>query len=84
VGRTEPIRVYEPMFKDDCEVRAGSLKTFAEALQKFYSGDFKDALELFKIIKDEDPAARAYAEKCLTLINEPPEHWHGVWVMSEK
>lgn len=84
VGRAEPVRIYEPMFKEDYEAKAGVLKIFAEALQKFYAGDFKDALELFEIIKEEDPPARAYAEKCLALINDPPEQWHGVWIISEK
>ncbi|MFH2011428.1 MAG: adenylate/guanylate cyclase domain-containing protein [Pseudomonadota bacterium] len=84
VGRNEPILVYEPMFKEDFEAKANSFKTFSEALQKFYAGAFKDALEVFEIIKEEDPVAGAYAEKCRTLIKDPPEEWNGVWVMSEK
>jgi adenylate cyclase len=84
VGRTEPIRVFEPMSREDYETKAGILKTFAEALQKFYAGAFQEALDLFERIKEKDPAARAYAEKCRALINDPPKEWQGVWVMSEK
>jgi adenylate cyclase len=84
VGRAEPVRIYEPMFKEDYEAKAESFKIFVEALKKFYAGDFKDALEIFKTIKEEDPPARAYSEKCIALINDPPEQWDGVWVMSEK
>ena len=84
VGRKEPIVVYEPMFKDDYKAKKDVLKTFDEALRKFYAGAFKDALELFDTIKEEDPTAVAYARKCLTLIKDPPEEWRSVWVMSEK
>jgi adenylate cyclase len=84
VGRTEPIVVYEPMFRDDYEAKKDILKTFDEALQKFYTGDFKEALKRFDSIGAEDAPARAYAEKCRTLMDAPPEEWHGVWVMSEK
>ncbi|MBN1381823.1 MAG: adenylate/guanylate cyclase domain-containing protein [Deltaproteobacteria bacterium] len=84
VGRAEPIRVYEPMFKDDYDAQVDVLKIFDEGLQKFYAGSFEDALAVFNLIREEDPAARAYAAKCLTLMGHPPEQWEGVWVMTEK
>jgi adenylate cyclase len=84
VGRAEPVRVYEPMFKDDYEAKAGLMKAFAEALQNFYAGNFPAALAGFETIADADPPARAYAEKCRTLIANPPQQWEGIWVMTEK
>jgi adenylate cyclase len=84
VGRKEPLRVYEPMFKDDYAAKSDVLKTFDNGLQKFYAGSFKDALTLFDTIKEKDPAAGAYAAKCLALIDNPPDPWDGVWVMTEK
>ncbi|MBN1662254.1 MAG: adenylate/guanylate cyclase domain-containing protein [Deltaproteobacteria bacterium] len=84
VGRNEPLRVYEPMFKEDYAARADVLKTFDEGLQKFYAGSFKDALGIFNALKEKDPAAGAYAAKCLALLDKPPDQWDGVWVMTEK
>jgi adenylate cyclase len=84
VGRAEPLRVYEPMFKDDYAARSDMLRTFDEGLQKFYAGAFEDAIAIFEAIKEVDPAARAYGAKCRALISDPPDAWDGVWVMTEK
>jgi adenylate cyclase len=84
VGRKEPLKVYEPMFKEDYAGKADVLKKFDDGLQQFYAGRFIDALEVFDAIAEKDPAARAYAAKCRTLIAEPPAQWDGVWVMTEK
>lgn len=84
VGRAEPVRVYEPMFKDDYEAKADLLQTFAEGLGKFYEGDFKTALTRFEAISGADAPARAYADKCRNLIRNPPKQWEGIWVMTEK
>jgi len=84
VGRKEPVTVYEPMFHEEYEVRKNELKTFAKGLDLFYKGDFFEALEYFSPIQDVDPAAAAYMEKCLTLIDTPPQEWQGVWIMTSK
>lgn len=84
VGRAEAVRVYEPLFKDDYEAKVEIMKAFAEALKKFYEGDFNAALASFETISETDPPARAYADKCRTLIANPPQQWDGIWVMTEK
>ncbi|MBI4620661.1 MAG: adenylate/guanylate cyclase domain-containing protein [Desulfobacterales bacterium] len=84
VGRAEPVRVYEPMFKDDYEAKAEVLRTFAEGLEKFYGGDFKAALTSFEVISKVDTPAKVYADKCRALTANPPQQWDGIWVMTEK
>ncbi|MBW1693780.1 MAG: adenylate/guanylate cyclase domain-containing protein, partial [Deltaproteobacteria bacterium] len=84
VGRKEPVTVYEPVFHEEYEMRKNELKTFAKGLDLFYKGDFFEALEHFSSIQDVDPAAAAYMEKCLALIDTPPQEWQGVWVMTSK
>ena len=84
VGRKEPVTVYEPMFHEAYESRNNELSRFAEGLDLFYDGDFLEAVEHFSLIQDVDPAAAAYVEKCLALINTPPQDWRGVWVMTGK
>lgn len=84
VGREEPLRVYEPMFKQDYEEKAAVMKTFDEGLQKFYAGDFQEAFAIFSSIKAEDAPAAAYAAKCKELMDHPPTKWDGIWAMTEK
>ncbi len=84
VGRKEPVKVFEPMFEDDLLARDEIFKTFAEALQMYYKGEFGLALDLFATIADSDAPAAAYVRKCRNLIENPPGIWDGVWVMTEK
>jgi len=84
VGRREAVTVYEPMFKDEYSSRGEVLESFAQGLKLFYDGDFDKACDTFSVIKDEDPPAKAYAEKCRELKQSPPENWRGVWVMTSK
>ncbi|UCD87538.1 MAG: adenylate/guanylate cyclase domain-containing protein [Desulfobacterales bacterium] len=84
VGRKEAVTVYEPMFAEEYEARKDALKTFAKGLASFYKGDFSKALEIFSTIRNLDPAAAAYANKCQMLIGTQPENWLGVWVMTSK
>ena len=84
VGRKEPVTVYEPMFAAEYEARKDFLNTFAKGLELFYNGDFPAAMETFSSIRNLDPAAAAYADKCHMMIKEAPQNWQGVWVMTSK
>ncbi|MFC1497638.1 CHASE2 domain-containing protein [Verrucomicrobiota bacterium] len=86
VGREEPIRIYEPMFKEDYTQRSDIINKFTKALKMYYDGQFKEALEFFSKISDQDPPAKAYVEsiKEKKLIEDPPQDWDGVWIMKEK
>jgi adenylate cyclase len=84
VGRKKPVTVYEPMFHEEYEDRKDRLVVFAGGLNLFYQGDFEHALAQFSLIQEKDPAAAAYAKKCLTLMAAPPQEWAGVWLMTSK
>ena len=84
VGKSEPVRVFEPMLRADAEARASILNAFAVALQTYYAGRFQEAADLFERIADEDGPSRVYAERCRLLASAPPNSWDGVWVMKEK
>lgn len=84
VGRKEPVTVYEPMFAAEDEARKDLLKTFAKGLELFYKGDFPAAMEIFSAIRKLDPAAAAYADKCQMMMENQPQNWQGVWVMTSK
>lgn len=84
VGRAEPVVVYEPMVRETYAANKEVFETFAEALALFYRGSFTHARELFTVIRDRDPAAAAYADKCRSYIMNPPDNWNGVWVLTSK
>lgn len=84
VGKNEPVRVYEPYFREDFAARADLLHAFERALALYYAGRFAEALEGFAAIESEDPPAAAYARRCRELAAAPPENWQGVWKMTEK
>ena len=84
VGRKEPVTVYEPMMPADYDAAKDIFEKFNQALGLFYKGDMAHAEKVFTRIQDRDPAARAYAQKCRTLLNTELKNWQGVWVMQTK
>ncbi len=84
VGKKEPVRVFVPMFKQEYAANAAVIEQFGAALQMFYKGDFKKALEAFSRISDKDAPAEAYVRQCRKLIETPPVQWDGVWEITEK
>jgi adenylate cyclase len=84
VGRKAPVRIFEPMSREEWSARGAALEQFSAALKEFYGGKFEEALSGFEQIKGKDNAAAAYAEKCRRLFAAPPEQWEGIWVAAEK
>lgn len=84
VGKSEPVRVFEPLDRAEYEGRAGVLERFDRGLRLYYAGDFRAALGEFEGIRDEDPPAAAYCERVERLLLDPPRGWTGVWAVTEK
>lgn len=84
VGRKAPVRIFEPMTREEWDLRRTLLEQFGNALEAFYAGQFTEACKLFEQLQSGDPAAAAYAVKCRKLMETPPPAWDGVWVVTEK
>ncbi len=84
VGRREPVTVFEPMFSEVYENDRERLAIFDKGLQLFYRGAFEAAMETFSAIRDQDPAAAAYMEKCRDMQISQPKPWTGVWTLTTK
>jgi adenylate cyclase len=84
VGRKEAVTVHEPMFPEEYEARKEDMRIFSGGLAAFYAGCFADAEAVFATLRERDPAARAYMEKCRSLIAQPPTDWSGVWTVTTK
>lgn len=86
VGKKEAVTVFEPMTAEEYQRRHRILEVFAQSLQLFYQGRIKQALEGFSAIRQLDPPAAHYVEKCQQLLDNPPDldSWQGVWVATSK
>ncbi len=83
LGRTRPVRVYEPMDRRVYGADQERYETFARALALYYQGEFMAARRAFLNIPGDPPAGR-YAEKCAKLAQSPPANWDGVWTLDSK
>jgi len=84
VGKKEPVTVYEPMYREDRESRAGVLDAFDRGLRLYYSGDFRKAYGTLEPICDRDAPAKSYCARLQALLEEKPAEWTGVWDITEK
>ncbi len=85
VGKTETVKVYEPIPRSRYEARKDILTTFQNGLTFFYNGNFSEALRTFSEIESLDPPAAKYHQKCNELLSSPPKgDWQGVWLLTSK
>ena len=82
VGRQTPVRVYELRGLPG-ETLPESWPVFKQARLLFEEGHLTEAGALFQTLPD-DPAARAYAQKCRTLADRASTAWTGIWELNEK
>ena len=84
VGRKEPVTVFEPMLHEIFKEKKAIYDSFATGLDLYYQGNFEKARETFSQTRNDDPASAAYEKKCRQLMENPPEKWDGIWVMTSK
>lgn len=84
MGRSEAVRVFEPMPHEEMAARAAVLDIFSQGLAAYQNGKIFEATTLFTRIAAEDPPAAAYLQRCAELIAPLPEDWTGVWKMTSK
>lgn len=84
-GKIEPVLIYEPLVliahatPKDVEF----VEVFQQALNLYYQGFFKEALEKFKIF-ETDNVAIVFILRCTEFITSPPPDWNGVFVSKMK
>jgi adenylate cyclase len=83
VGKKEPVTVYEPMPEAIFRGKEYILRRFDTARDRFYQGEFKQALPLFEALIKEDKPAVFYAEQCRYYLERPGE-WKGFWQAAAK
>ncbi len=82
-GKTKGKKIYFPLDTDN-EVQRGLMEKFdvyEEALQAYYSGDWKNARKLFKKVDME--VADVFMER-MGARGNAPDKWRGIWTMTTK
>jgi adenylate cyclase len=82
VGRSTPVRVFEPLTSDGA-FHAAHLQAFQRGLACCYECHWAEALEVFSTL-DGDSVAEVYANRCRELMGDPAAAWDGVWNLNQK
>jgi adenylate cyclase len=87
-GKHEPITIYTAMTHEQAAARAGEISLHKEALALYKAMRFAEAVEHFARLKEltgNETLYDLYAERCQTLIDNPPaEGWDGVYTYTTK
>jgi len=89
-GKTKPVGVYEVLDYHSDETFPNLMDTvnyFNEGVKHYRHGDWDKAIKQFnEALKANanDLLSTTYIERCEHLKENPPEDWHGVWVMTSK
>jgi len=87
VGRTGPVRVYEPMglAVNLTEGQVSLMQVHAEGLRCWRSRDFAGACRSFERLAETDPPARFFLQRCRHLLQEPPaSDWDHIHALDSK
>lgn len=82
VGRTAPVRVFEPLGLPG-EERPSRLEHYEQAIALVRERRWDQAYDFFADITNDALAAK-YAERCLNLRDGVLKDWDGVWNLTEK
>jgi adenylate cyclase len=92
-GKSKGIRVYELfdhidlIYQHEADTYSRLKENFERALGHYYTGNWKEALDIFTEVKKDFPSdkpSEIMIARTNRLINEAPKDWDGSWVMREK
>jgi DNA-binding response OmpR family regulator len=95
VGKMKPVTIYEVVCSiEEKEDKKYSelVEIFSKGIEKYIEGSFEDALNFFKQTEGMEVKksyhktnpSKVYIKRCIQLIESPPDHWEGIWTLSEK
>jgi len=87
LGRTQPLRVYEPLARAGHEtpLRTEHAHIYAAGLACWRKRDFAASAQAFARIADSDPPSKLFMERARKLAQlPPPEEWQPINTLEEK
>ncbi|MFB6355897.1 MAG: adenylate/guanylate cyclase domain-containing protein, partial [bacterium] len=88
-GKSESSNIYELIgVQGEVEYsRIQLIDRYEEALERYQSGEWSEAIDRFQSVLDEDPddtSAKVLLERCKQYREKPPENWDGVYQVTVK
>jgi adenylate cyclase len=87
-GKTQPIGIYMPMYKQDADVMSEELNKYENAMNLYLSRNFKDALKAFNELlagKTDSVLYNLYISRIEHFLENPPEQdWDGCFTFLSK
>ena len=93
MGKEEPVKVYELIYKKEPDVYKKILPAYEEALKLYKNQEWTKAIEAFKASDELEDMfsgrktnpSRIYIPRCEHFLANPPgEDWDGVWTLTSK
>lgn len=86
MGKAQPISAFTVLGPLTMPPPKG-LQAYEEGVSAYREGRFTEALSALAEASSQgldDKLTEIYRERCTTLLEDPPEHWDGVFVMTQK
>jgi len=87
-GKTQPIGIYMPMYKQDADAMAEELSKYEQAINLYLSMNFEDALKAFNELsagRTNSVLYNLYISRIEHFIENPPEQdWDGCFTFLNK
>ena len=89
-GRGAPIDIYHVLDGEPAHVQVQLEQVreiFEQGIADYRLGDFNQAKSCFERILEKVPnnkTAKIYNDRLSLLLKSPPEHWNGVWTLTQK
>lgn len=82
-GKQKPIRIFELIPISQRVRHQRERADFDQAREAYYQGKWSEALETFKTIANDGPAA-VLAKRCQQFLENPPKDWQGIFELMAK
>ena len=87
-GKTQPIGIYLPMYKQDADTMSEELSKYENAVNLYFSMNFKDSLKAFNellVIRPNSVLYNLYISRIERFIVNPPnQDWDGCFTFLSK
>ena len=89
-GKTEPVAVYEVLDYHTDETFPNvmdAVNQFRDGIAKYRRGDWGPAILAFGQALQANPSdklSQTYIQRCEQLLEDPPDDWSGVWILTAK
>ncbi len=84
-GKFKPVKIFEVagFSREISEAKKKIFQDFQAALQEYFKGDFKTALQKFSRLRG-DQVSEVFLRRCEQLIKYPPKNWQGIHKFTTK